>query len=105
MVIEYIRYTIDSDRVDGFVAAYAQAAEALAASPHCMDYELARGVEEPDNFILRIEWSSIEGHMKGFRSSPEFRSFFAAVGPYVHDIAEMKHYETTRVHSAHTARS
>ena len=50
-------------------------------------------VENPSQFILRIEWSSAEDHLKGFRGSPEFRAFFAHVRPYVNDIAEMRHYE------------
>jgi len=44
-------------------------------------------------YILRIEWDSEEGHLQGFRSSPEFKAFFAAVQPFVKDIDEMRHYE------------
>ncbi len=47
--------------------------------------------------MLRIEWDSAEGHLQGFRSSPEFREFFANVRPYVGAIAEMRHYEATPV--------
>ena len=45
--------------------------------------------------MLRIEWDSAEGHLQGFRRSPEFQRFFAAVRPYVGDIAEMRHYAPT----------
>ena len=38
-------------------------------------------------------WDSEEGHLKGFRSSPEFKLFFASVQPYVKDIEEMRHYQ------------
>ena len=38
---------------------------------------------------------SEEGHLSGFRQSPEFHRFFEAVGPYVHDIQEMRHYQVT----------
>jgi hypothetical protein len=38
---------------------------------------------------------SEDGHLSGFRQSPEFRRFFEAVGPFVHDIQEMRHYEIT----------
>jgi quinol monooxygenase YgiN len=44
-------------------------------------------------YIVRIEWDSAEGHLAGFRTSPEFRSFFAAVRPYVANIEEMHHYD------------
>jgi hypothetical protein len=43
--------------------------------------------------VVRIEWDSEEGHMTGFRQSPEFRGFLEAVGPFVHDIEEMRHYQ------------
>lgn len=41
-VIEYIRYRIPEQRSAEFLAAYTRAARHLAASPHCVDYELAR---------------------------------------------------------------
>jgi len=37
-------------------------------SAHCARYEVSQGIEEPDNFIMRIEWDSLEGHEKGFRA-------------------------------------
>lgn len=52
-----------------------------------------RGVEEPEHWTVRIEWDSVDGHERGFRSSPHFRTFFAAIRPYVDRIDEMKHYE------------
>ena len=48
MVIEYIRYRIDAGRAEGFEQAYAEAASSLAASSHCLSYEVARGVEAPN---------------------------------------------------------
>lgn len=55
--------------------------------------EIAQGVEEPDHFIVRIEWDSLEGHEKGFRTSAQFGPFFAKVKPFFQYIREMKHYE------------
>jgi quinol monooxygenase YgiN len=98
MIVEYIRYAIAEDQRDLFERSYGRAQEALAASPHCLSYELARCTEDPSQYILRIEWDSAEGHLDGFRRSPEFRTFFAAVRPFVSDIAEMRHYERTAVH-------
>lgn len=99
MIVEYIRYTISADRAEGFQAAYQTASGALDASSHCMGYELSRGVEEREHWILRIDWDSLDGHKQGFRSSPEFRSFLEAVRPYFGDIQEMKHYQATEVAS------
>jgi quinol monooxygenase YgiN len=95
MVVEYIRYSIDAERGQEFEQAYRRATEALEASPHCERYEVSRCSEDPTQHVVRIEWDSEEGHLSGFRQSPDFRRFFEAVGPFVHDIEEMRHYEVT----------
>ncbi len=95
MVVEYIRYSIDDDRSDAFELAYRQAAEALRASEHCERYEVSRCSEDPTQHVVRIEWDSEEGHLSGFRKSPEFQNFFEAVAPFVNDIQEMRHYQVT----------
>jgi quinol monooxygenase YgiN len=95
MIVEYIRYNVDAERGKEFEDAYRRAAESLDASSHCQSYELARCSEDPTQQVVRIEWDSAEGHLSGFRQSPEFRSFYEAVGPFVKQIEEMRHYEVT----------
>jgi quinol monooxygenase YgiN len=100
MIVEYIRYRIDPGRADEFKEAYRRAAEALDASEHCERYEVSRCSEDPTQHVVRIEWDSEQGHLSGFRQSPEFRGFFEAVGPFVNDIEEMRHYQVTLASSS-----
>lgn len=92
MIVEYIRYTIPDAQHAAFEHAYDQAQTVLQASPHCFGYEVARCVEAPESYIVRIEWDSLDGHLHGFRTDPAFGTFFAAVRPFVDNIAEMRHY-------------
>lgn len=69
----------------------------VAHSEHCRSWELSRGVEEPEHYVLRIEWDSLEGHEEGFRKSSGFRDFLSAIGRYVPNVQEMRHYATTTV--------
>jgi heme-degrading monooxygenase HmoA len=92
MIVEYLRYTVPASGAAQFEQAYQSASEVLAADPHCLAYELCRGVEEPEHFIVRLEWDSLEGHEQGFRTSPHFARFFGFVRPYFSNIEEMKHY-------------
>lgn len=92
MIVEYIRYRIPAADHDAFIAAYRSAGADLTASPHCLRYEVTQGVEEPDNFTVRIEWDSLEGHERGFRQGPHFAPFFAKVKQFFPNIQEMKHY-------------
>jgi len=97
MILEYVRYQIPDDQTEEFEAAYARAVESLRESPDCIDFELARCTEEPDRYVLRIRWDSLDGHMQAFRSSELFRAFFTHVRPFVGAIEEMQHYSPTAV--------
>ena len=94
---EIIRYRIGAERAAAFIEAYRQAGESLTRSPHCSGYELLRSKKDPELFLLIIRWDSAQGHLQGFRHSPQFREFFTHVKPYVGDILEMEHYEATSV--------
>ncbi len=93
MIVEYTRYKIDEQRRGTLEKDYKKAGESLKASCHCLAYELSHCTEDPAYYVLRIEWDSEEGHLKGFRNSAEFKSFFASVQPYVKHIEEMRHYQ------------
>ncbi|WP_110945524.1 antibiotic biosynthesis monooxygenase [Streptomyces avicenniae] len=98
MIVEYIRYRIpEQDRRTAFEQAYATAAAQLDLAPQCLAYELSHGVEEPERYVLRIEWTSVADHEQGFRGGPYFPPFLAAVRGWIGDIEEMKHYAHTAV--------
>lgn len=92
MVVEYIRYAIPAPMAADFEEAYRQAGALLAADEHCLGHEVARGIEDPDHYVVRIEWDSVDGHEQGFRRSPAFAEFFALVKPFFDAIEEMTHY-------------
>lgn len=98
MIVEYIRYTVaDGTRKDQLIAAYTQASKSLNAAPECLAYELSVCEEDPNSLILRIEWKSTKEHLEGFRKGPNFPAFFAAIGGFVKEITEMRHYTVTEV--------
>lgn len=98
MVVEYIRYEVkDEARRKELVTAYVEAAKSLDASPECLAYELSVCEEDATSAVLRIEWASTQAHLEGFRKSAVFRDFFAAIAPFVKEIAEMRHYALTPI--------
>jgi heme-degrading monooxygenase HmoA len=52
----------------------------IARAPGYRGSVFYQGIEEPDSFILRVEWDAVEAHMQGFRQGPllaEWRGHFA----------------------------
>ncbi|WP_353944421.1 antibiotic biosynthesis monooxygenase [Streptomyces sp. HUAS MG91] len=95
--VEYIRYRIPEARSAEFLSAYTRASRLLAASPHCVAYELDRCEEDFEHYVLRIVWTSTADHVEGFRTSELFPDFLAEIRPYVGNIDEMRHYKPTTV--------
>jgi heme-degrading monooxygenase HmoA len=93
--VEIIRYTIVEEQRGMFEEAYRKAGVVLQSSPYCLGYEIIRGIDEPQRYIVRIHWTSKEDHLQGFRQSKEFGSFFNLVKPFYSNIDEMKHYIIT----------
>ncbi|SHE53408.1 Heme-degrading monooxygenase HmoA [Seinonella peptonophila] len=99
MTIEIIRYRIPDEHKKSFIQAYQDAGKYLEESPNCLGFEIIQGVEEPERFIVRIHWDSLDGHLQSFRQSPQFQAFFQHVRPFFQSIEEMKHYEQINIHS------
>jgi len=98
MIVEYIRYTVENEaRQKELIAAYFVAAKSLDASPECLGYELTVCEEDATSLVLRIEWQSTEAHMEGFRKGVNFGPFFKAIGGFLKEITEMRHYALTAV--------
>lgn len=91
--IEIIRYHIAEDTLQSFEESYAKAGAHLQASPYCLGYHILRGVDEPNNYVVTIYWTSKEDHLTGFRNSPQFADFFTLVKPFFNNIQEMTHYQ------------
>lgn len=94
MIVEYLRYTIDDSRQSDFIRDYNDGAVHLTQSEYCEAFEFCQCVEDPSKFIIRIQWSSADDHMKRFRGSQEFKSFFTHIRHYLDDIDEMRHYQS-----------
>ncbi len=93
MIVEYLRYTIDETRQKNFISDYKKASVPLLKSVYCESYEFCQCVEDPSKFIIRIQWTSAEDHLKGFRGSDEFKEFLPLIRPYIENIDEMRHYQ------------
>ncbi|GHC47854.1 antibiotic biosynthesis monooxygenase family protein [Neogemmobacter tilapiae] len=93
MIVEYLRYAIPPEQVAAFVQDYDKAGQVLRQSPFALGFEISQCVDDPSQFILRIEWTSKQDHLEGFRGSAIFRELLGHIRPYIPMIQEMRHYQ------------
>lgn len=97
MVIQVVRYTVPPGQELPFEEAYRQASKPLVRSSHCLGYSLTRAVKERNRYLLMVYWDTPDGHLIGFRQSPEFLEYTRRIAPYVDGVEEDEHYRKTGV--------
>jgi heme-degrading monooxygenase HmoA len=90
MVVEIAVFTAKDGHADQFAAAYAQARDVLLGSPGCRSARMTRGVENPDRFVLLVEWDTLEDHTERFRGGERYTQWRALIGPHF-ETAEVQH--------------
>jgi heme-degrading monooxygenase HmoA len=79
MVIEIAVLRAKADTSDKLRDGLRLARAVIVRAPGYRGSEFYQGLEDPRSFILRVEWDTIEAHMRDFRQSPllaEWRSHF-----------------------------
>jgi heme-degrading monooxygenase HmoA len=93
MVLEHAIIRIKPGLGREFEAALGQARAVIAASPGFCSLALHRGIEEPEQYVLLVEWETLEDHTIGFRESDAFPQWRALIGPYFASPPEVGHLD------------
>lgn len=72
VILEHAILPVIPGREAAFEAAFAEAAPIIAGMPGFIDLRLSRSIETPNEFLLLVQWESVEAHEVGFRGSPEY---------------------------------
>lgn len=91
MLLERSELTITKGLEEEFAAAMAErGTPLLAALPGVESVSLGRGVENPQKFLLLIEWETMDAHT-AFTKAPTFPAFLEIIRPYSQGGA-MEHF-------------
>jgi len=93
MILEHASITVRPDTHQEFEAALARAREVISASAGFGTLRLLRGVESPDQYLLLVEWATLEDHTVGFRESPAFAEWRSHIGPFFASPPVVEHFD------------
>jgi len=86
MVLEHAIFPVKPGQAKEFEAAWVKARAVIIAAKGCKSVEMRQGIESPDNFMLLVEWETLEEHMQGFRQSPAIKEFGALLAPFLVEL-------------------
>ena len=55
-------------------------------------YQVFKGVECPERYLLQIRWATLENHTVDFRESAAFADWRAIVGPFFASPPTVEHF-------------
>ena len=94
MITEIATLTIDPAKAADFEAAVAAAAPHFKSAEGCHGMSLAKVLEAPGVYNLRVLWETLDHHMVTFRASENFQKWRALAGPFFAEAPKVVHGET-----------
>ena len=93
MILEVARLDVRPGEADAFEAAFREARALPAEIEGFRNLELRRCVEEPDRYLLLVEWETLEAHTEGFRGSTQYERWRALLHHFYDPFPVVEHYE------------
>ena len=93
MIVELVILRAKSGAADGMRAGLQAARAVISQAEGYRGSTFHQGIEDPQRFVLRIEWDSVDAHMKGFREGPLFPQWRSHFGQYIDGAPDVSHFE------------
>lgn len=94
MILEVALITIKSEQTQAFEYAFSTAQAIIAGATGYISHQLKRCIEEPNKYVLLIQWKTLEDHTVGFRQSAAFQEWKQQLHHFYDSPALVQHYET-----------
>ena len=93
MIIEHAVLQVRPGMEEDYIDAINGATHLIAATPGFRSIRVVRGIESPSQFVLLVEWDTIEAHTEGFRGSEAFLEWRAALHHFYEPAPVVEHFE------------
>jgi heme-degrading monooxygenase HmoA len=93
VITEHALLEVIPGQEHAFVEAMDKAKAHIAGSPGFLSLRVERCLERPSCFLLLVEWARLEDHTEGFRGSPAYEEWRAALHHFYDPFPVVEHFE------------
>jgi heme-degrading monooxygenase HmoA len=93
MILEVAMLDVIPGRTAAFEAAFDQAQHIIAGMAGYRSHQLQRCLEQPDRYLLLVEWDTLEDHTVGFRGSAAYQQWRALLHHFYDPLPAVEHFE------------
>lgn len=92
MILEHAILPVKPGREAGFEVAFAEAKPIIAGMPGFIDLRISRSIETPNEYLLLVQWESLEAHTVGFRGSVEYERWRELLHHFYEPFPVVEHF-------------
>ena len=93
MILEVANLNIRAESRELFEVAFPKAARIPAAVDGYISHQLQCSVENPNRYLLLVEWQTREHYVVGFRGSPQYQEWRKALHHFLSTAPTVEHYQ------------
>ena len=93
MILEQVILPVIAGKEAEFKAAFAEAESIIASMSGYRGHTLQQCMEEPNQFLLLVNWATLEAHTVGFRGSAEYQQWKALLHHFYEPFPTVYHFE------------
>lgn len=93
MIVEQGILRIVAGQEGAFEEAMQSASSIIAAMPGFQRLQVSRGIENPETYLLLVEWDTLEDHTDGFRGSAEYELWRAQLHHFYEPFPVIEHFD------------
>ena len=92
MILEVAVLHVNNNRTDEFENSFSIAQKIISKMKGYISHELKKCLEEPNKYILLVNWETLEDHTIGFRESKEYQEWKELLHHFYDPFPIVEHY-------------
>ena len=93
MILEVAMLDVKPGETTEFEAAFEKAQNIISSMSGYVSHQLQKCLENPNRYILLVNWQTLEDHTEGFRGSDEYQEWRAMLHHFYDPFPTVEHYE------------
>jgi len=93
LILEVAVLNVRGGQTRDFENAFAEAQPLISAIPGYLSHELRRSIEEPNKYLLLVQWRRLEDHTIGFRQSRQYQDWKRLLHHFYDPFPMVEHFE------------
>jgi len=94
MILEVAVLNVIPGREQDFETAFCKAQAIISSMHGYISHQLKKCIEKPNQYILLVNWETLEDHTVGFRESTEYQQWRTLLHHFYDPFPEVQHYES-----------